>query len=238
MLQLLKDVLASQTSYQPFLNNCAYTQVTAVEEVGSLQERYDPSFGVGVEWKLQQVNGQKPSDQQLDEYEPTPHKRHPAVLNFDFIDFESVQLLDKFETKSVFSFKVLPHSSSRLEERVTHQLTIDTDTELLVEMRSSALESFRMFPWMRVLEYTSSSSFRFEEQTNNVVLEQFKFKLKVQSGKDTVQHEYTKNFSDFDCSSVSAGDQHLDSEPDKSKDEMDDYGPQIETLNQIDSTNW
>ena len=175
--KLLDAVFRELNTDARTLQNCAYTQQTTIKDVGSMQERYDPNIGLGLEWQLLRVNGQDPTDRQLNDYEPKPRKRHPVVLNFDFIDTDSLKFLDQSQSSLKFSYSVVPETSKRLSQFVSHELTIDAETRQLLELKSFASESFRIQPWMHIQEYENVSTFRFEEQTNSSVLEQVRFIL-------------------------------------------------------------
>ena len=235
---LLEDVLnAVKTVEVQTLKNCAYTQQTTIKDVGSMQERYDPSGGLGLEWQLLQVNGNAPTDQQAHNYEPKPRQRHPAVLNFDFIDRDSLQLLDETQSRLKFEYKVVPSAGRELNQHVTNQLTIDSDSEQLLEMKTIAQESFRIQQWTRVKEYENISTFRFEDQTNGTVLEQVTLKLEVKSGRNTLYHEVTKQFSDFDCTYASTIEKNKNTDESQFNDEFDTRVPLDDPSNLEDPSN-
>lgn len=200
LVELVDKVIGERFTEVLSLSLCAFTQQTTITDVGNVRERFDPSFGLGLEWQLLMVNGQDPTDQQLNDYKPRSRKRHPALLNFDFIDINSVQLMSQSPSKLQFTFKVLPGESTGLNQHVVNHLTIDRLTERLIELKSYAPEPFHIEPWMHVTEYKSVSTFRFEEQTNSSVLEQVSFKLNVNSAKQMLEQEFTKYYSNFDCS--------------------------------------
>ncbi|MYF02389.1 MAG: hypothetical protein F4227_05330, partial [Gammaproteobacteria bacterium] len=195
---LFDDVLNEvKTADVQELKNCAYTQQTTIKDVGSMRERYDPSGGLGLEWQLLQVNGKNPTDQQVHNYDPKKRQRHPAVLNFDFIDVDSLQLLEESQSKLKLEYKVVPGAGQGLNQHVTNQLTIDSDTGQLLEVKSIALETFRIQRWTQVKVYENVSTFRFEDQTNGTVLEQITLKLELKSRGNTLNHEVTKKFFGF-----------------------------------------
>lgn len=200
IVALIDKVIEDSSTKLPSLKLCAYTQLTTITDVGSVQERFDPSLGLGVEWQLLKLNGQDPTDQQINDYKQKSRKRHPAILNFDFIDTNSVQLLSQSPSKLEFAFNVLPGESTGLNQHVVNRLTVDRLRKQLIELRSFAPEPFHIKSWMQIKEYKSISTFRFEEQTNGSVLEQVKFKLSVSSGTQTMEREVTKRYSNFDCS--------------------------------------
>ncbi|MYC25224.1 MAG: hypothetical protein F4X56_04820 [Gammaproteobacteria bacterium] len=229
---LLDGVLnAKETTKVRTLRNCAYTQQTTIKDVGSMQERFDPSAGLGLEWQLLRLNGKSPTEQQFHNYEPKPRQRHPAVLNFEFIDIDSIQLLDKSQSKLKFVYKVLPSVAQSLNQQVAHELTIDSNTGQLLEMKSIARKSFRIHRWTHVNEYENFSTFRFEEQTKGTVLEQVTFKLGVKSGRNTLYREVSKNFSDFDCTHASISEDTMNTDGDQINDELDSRVPLDETSN-------
>ena len=219
------------------LQTCAYTQQTTITDVGSMQERFDPNIGLGLEWQLLQVNGQDPTDKQLNDYEPKPRKRHPAVLNFDFIDTDSLKFLDQSQSRLNFSYTVAPEISNDQRQFVSHQLTLDAETRQLLELKSFATESFRIQPWMHIQEYKSVSTFRFEEQINSSVLETVRFILKAKSGKRTIEREITKQFSNLVCADPSADLEPIDLDRDQLNDNLDALVPRAETPNPLDPTN-
>ena len=218
---LIDVVFGERTADIRTLKNCAYTQRTTTSNVGSMQERYDPGIGLGLEWQLLFVNGEDPTDQQLNNYEPKSRERHPAVLNFEFIDIDSLQLQDRSQSQLRFTFKVIPSQSTGLNQHVSNQLTIDRNSGELVELKSFTTEPFRIQPWMQVQEYESVSTFRFEEQTNGSVLEQLAYTLKVNSGKQTLQREVSLQFSDFDCTNRTTDESPIETERDEPTDEVD-----------------
>lgn len=228
---------ADETTEVRTTRNCAYTLQTTIKDVGSMQERYDPSAGLGLEWQLLQLNGRDPTVQQVHNYVPKQRQRHPAVLNFDFIDHDSLQLLDESHSKLKFEYKVIPSAAQGLNLHVTHQLTIDSETGQLLEMKSIAPESFRIQSWTLVNEYENVSTFRFEDQTNGTVLEEVTFKLGVKSGRDTVYHEVTKHFSDFDCSHATTSEESMDTEGGQFNGELDSRIPLDETSNSESPSN-
>lgn len=229
--KLLDEVFRAPAVDVRSLRNCAYTQQTTIKDVGSMRERFDPSIGLGLEWQLVQVNGKDPTDKQLNDYEPKLRKRHPAVLNFDFIDTDSLQLLNQSQSNLLFSFELVPNTYESLNENVTHRLKIHSDTGQLLELKSVATEPFRVQPWLLIQEYESVSTFRFEEQTESSVLEQVVFKLRVRSSERTIEREVTKLFSDFDCNQLSTGadDKQLIDDP-------DEFIPSEEMLNPVHPT--
>lgn len=229
---LLDEVFREQTADVRSLRGCAYTQLTTVKDVGSMQERFDPSVGLGLEWQLLQVNGKDPTDKQLNDYEPKLRTRHPAVLNLDFIDRDSLQLLDQSQTDLLLSFKVEPNTSESLNQHVSHRLTIHADTGQLFQLKSVASEPFRVQPWLLIQEYESVSTFRFEKQTASSVLEKVTFKLKVKSSERTLDREVTKLFSDFDCNQLSPGE-----DPKQLIDDLDTPVPSQDILNPVHPTN-
>ena len=200
ILALIDKVIGDSSTKLPSLRHCAYTQLTTITDVGSVHERFDPSLGLGAEWQLLMVNGRDPTDQQNNDYKQKSHKRHPALLNFDFIDTNSVQLVSQSPSKLQFAFNVIPGDSTGLNQHVVNRLTVDRLRKQLIELSSFAPEPFHIKSWMRIKEYTSVSTFRFEEQTNGLVLKQVKFKLSVISGEQTLEREVTKSYSNFDCS--------------------------------------
>lgn len=229
---LFDDVLNEvNTAGVQTLKNCAYTQQTTIKHVGSMQERYDPSSGFGLEWQLLQVNGKSPTDQQVHNYEPKKRQRHPAVLNFDFIDPDSLQLLEESQSKLKLEYKVVPAVGQGLNQSVTNELTIDSGTRQLLEMKSIAQESFRIQRWTQVKVYEHISTFRFEEQTNGTVLEQVTLKLEAKSAKNTLYHEVSKQFSDFDCSYASTSEETTNTDGTQLNDESDTRVPLDETSN-------
>ncbi len=197
---LIDKVIGDSSTKLPSLRLCAYTQLTTITDVGSILDRFDPSWGLGMEWQLLMVNGQDPTDQQFNEYKPKPSKRHPALLNFQFIDTDSMQLVSQSSSTLKFAFNVLPGASKGLNQHVVNHLTVDRFKQQLIELRSFAPEPFQIESWMHVNEYTNVSTFRFEEQTNSSVLEQVTFKLSVSSGERSLEREVTKSYSNFDCS--------------------------------------
>lgn len=215
-----------ETTEVQTLRNCAYTQQTTIKDIGRIQERFDPSAGRGLEWQLLQVNGQNPTDQQVHYYEPKPRQRHPAVLNFEFIDSDSFQLLEETQSKLQFEYKVVPSVANGLNQYVTHQLTVDSDTGQLLEMKSLAQKSFRIQRWAQIEVYENVSTFRFEKQINGTVLEQITLKLGVKSGRDKLYHEVTKQFSDFDCTQTPTSDESKDTGRGQLNDELDTPLPQ------------
>ena len=236
---LFDDILNEvETAEVRKLKNCAYTQQTTIKDVGSTLERYDPSSGLGLEWQLLELNGKSPTDQQVHNYEPKPRQRHPAVLNFDFIDPDSLQLLDESQSKLNFEFKVVPSSGQGLNQHVKNQLTIDSATGQLLEMKSIAQEPFRIQRWTQVNEYENISTFRFEDQTNGTVLEQVSFKLEVKSGNNTLYHEVSKQFSDFDCSYASTSEDTMNTDEGQFNDESDTRVPLDDTSNSEVPPNW
>lgn len=229
---LLDGVLnAKETTNAQTLRNCAYTQQTTIKDVGSMQERFDPSAGLGLEWQLLRLNGKNPTEQQVHNYEPKPRQRHPAVLNFDFIDPDSVQLLDQSQSKLTFVYKVFPSAAQGLTQQVTHELTINSNTGQLLEMKSIARKSFRIQRWTHVNEYENFSTFRFEEQANGTVLERVTFKLGVKSGRNTLSREVTKEFSDFDCTHASVSEETMNTGRGQFNGELDARVPSDETSN-------
>ena len=196
-----------------------------------MKERYDPSGGLGLEWQLLQINGNRPTDQQVHNYEPKPRQRHPAVLNFDFIDPASLRLLDESQTKLKFEYKVVPSAGQGLNQYVSNQLTINSDTGQLLEMKSVAQETFSIQRWTRVKVYENVSTFRFESQTNTTVLDQVILKLEMKSGRHTVYHEVTKQFLDFDCSYASTIEERSIIDGNQFDDESDIRMPLEDTSN-------
>lgn len=229
---LLDDVLnEDETTDVQTLRNCAYTQQTIIEDIGSIKERFDPSAGLGLEWQLLELNGQNPTAQQVHNYDPKPRQRHPAILNFDFIDPASLRLLDEIQSRLKFEYKVVPSAAKGLNQHVTHQLAIDSDTGQLVEMKSLAHESFRIQRWTHIETYENVSTFRFEKQTNGIVLEQITLKLGVKSGRDTLYHEVTKQFSDFDCTYASNSEESGNTDGGQFNGELDSQVPLDDTSN-------
>ena len=232
---LLENVFLDRSTEVRTLRNCAYSEETAIKDVGSMQERYDPSVGLGLEWQLLQINGKEPTAQQLHNYKAISRKRHPAVLNFDFINLDSLQLEDQSQSKLQFSYKLVPNASDGLNEFVSHKLSIHAETGQLLEIKSIASEPFRIQPWIRIQEYESVSTFRFEEQTNGTVLEQLQFKLVVKSNKHTLERAVTKRYSDFDCSNLIPAVNSTD--PDQPGNDEKDLESYEEIQSPADSTN-
>lgn len=234
---LLETVFRDRNTEVRTLRNCAYSEETAVKDVGSMQERYDPSVGLGLEWQLLQINGKDPTDQQLHNYKPISRKRHPAVLNFDFIVLDSLELQDQSQSKLQFSYKLVPTVSDKLNEFVSHQLSIHADTGQLLEIKSFASEPFRIQPWIRIQEYESVSMFRFEEQTNGTVLEQLQFRLVVKSNKQSLEREVTKKYFDFDCSNQTPGESSIDPNQDRFRSGENGLESDEEIQSPVDSPN-
>lgn len=234
----LEKIFRDRSTEVRILRNCAYSEETTIKDVGSMLERYDPSAGLGLEWQLIQINGTEPTDQQIHNYNAISRKRHPAVLNFDFIDLDSLQLQDHSQSKLQFSYELVPNASDGLNEFVSHRLSIHADTGQLLEIKSFASESFRIQPWIRIQEYESVSTFRFEEQTNGTVLEQLQFKLVVKSNKQTLEREVTKRYSDFDCSNLIPVVNSTNPDEDQLGDDENDLDPNQEIQSPADSTNW
>lgn len=229
---LFDDVLNEvKTAEVQTLKNCAYTQQTTIKDVGSMQERYDPSGGLGLEWQLLQINGKSPTDQQVHNYEPKQRQRHPAILNFDFINPDSLQLLEESQSKTKLEYKVIPAAGQRLNQHVKNQLTIDSVTGQLLELTSIAQESFRIQRWTHVKTYENVSTFRFDDQTNGTVLEQVTLKLELKSRGNTLNHEVSKQFFDFDCSYASTSEETMNSDGTRFNDESDTRVPLDETSN-------
>lgn len=236
---LFDDVLNEvRTADVQALKNCAYTQQTTIKDVGSMQERYDPSGGLGLEWQLLQVNGKSPTAQQVRNYEPKPRQRHPAVLNFEFIDPDSLQLLEESQSKLKLEYKVVPAAGQALNQHVTNQLTIDSDKGQLLEMKSIAQESFRIQRWTQVKVYENVSTFRFEDETNSTVLEQVTLKLEMKSRRNTLYHQVTKQFLDFDCSYASTSEETMNTDEGLFNDESDTRAPLDDTSNSEVPPNW
>ena len=234
ILALIDKVIGDSSTKLPSLKLCAYTQLTTITDVGSVQEHFDPSLGLGMEWQLLMVNGQRPTDQQINDYKQKSRKRHPALLNFDYIDTNSVQLLSQSTSKLHFTFNVLPGESTGLNQHVVNRLTVDRFSEQLIEIRSFAPEPFHIKSWMQIKEYTSVSTFRFEEQTNGSVLEQVKFKLSVSSGEQTLEREVTKRYSNFDCSQLDTLETFSDDDHSTSSDGREPAVPQESAPNSGD----
>ena len=220
-LSIVRAILSQPVSNTKSLLTCAYTQRTTRSDVGSRKERFDPSVGLGLEWQLLSVNEKEPTDQQLNHYEPNVRARHPAILNLDYIAKDSLQLLDQSQSRLLFAFEVLPGKSTGLNQHVSNQLTIDSDRKELIELKSAASAPFHIHPWMRVQEYESISTFRYEEQTKGSVLEQVVIELKVKAGGKTLHRRITMHFSDFECTLPSTDLLPIDVELDPSAEEVD-----------------
>ena len=103
---------------------CAYTQHSYDEEGGFTSERFDPHIDDANPWYLIEINGNAPTIEQLDSYKPTARERHPAILDFGLIDFESLKHAAREGQTSNYSFKINPDYSSVMNESLEGSLTV------------------------------------------------------------------------------------------------------------------
>ncbi len=181
---------------------CAYTLRT-IGLQSEMEERYDPYFSDTHTWSLVSVDGNIPTAEQLDQYLPKRHQRHPAFVSFEFIDVESIELVEQTSEGFLrFSFEWTTQSDEISHDSVSNTLLVDPARSRILEIRRESVEEFRVGTFLKVLEFETFDGFRFDQQTQSVVLQESRVHLVARSGRQRMDQSVKREFSELDCSTV------------------------------------
>lgn len=181
---------------------CAYSMRTTNPNGDLVQERFDPYFGGSEAWSLVSIAGSAPTAEQLDQYEPPRRQRHPAVISFQFIDMNSLELIEETVAGMVFSFDVeqeLIHSANSV---IKNTLLFDPITAQVKQIRRVSDTDFRVGKFAKISEFESTSTFRRDSETKSLVLSSSTTRLKSRIGRETIDQRLHIEFDEFDCSTV------------------------------------
>ena len=181
---------------------CAYSMRTTNPNGDLVQERFDPYFGDREAWSLVSIAGNAPTAEQLDQYEPPLRQRHPAVISFQFIDMESLELIEKTAAGVVFSFDIEPGLGQSANSVTKNTLLIDPITAQVKQIRRVSDADFRVGKFAKISEFESTSTFRRDTETKSLVLSSSITRLKSRIGRETIDQRLHIEFDEFDCSTV------------------------------------
>ena len=194
--------VALQTSTPASNELCAYSMRTTGPNGDLVQERFDSYFGDNKAWSLVRVAGSAPTAEQLDHYEPPLRQRHPAVVSFQFIDMESLELTEETAAGLVFSFDVEPGLGHSANSVIKNTLLVDPITAQLKQIRRVSDADFRVGKFAKISEFESTSTFRRDSETKSLVLSSSTTRLKSRIGRETIDQRLHIEFDEFDCSTV------------------------------------
>ena len=197
---LVERIFAAPTSDSK--EGCAYTVRTTDSDGNERRERYDPYFNDEQSWSLVSINGAVPTAEQLDAYDPGKWSRHPAVVTFDFIDKTTIEFVEQTTEELKFSFQLSGELEFENEYSIENTMLIDPISAQVNEIRRKSTETFRVAKFARVFEFEAIDSFKFEEETQSVVLTANSVRLRARTGELVVDQTIQRAFSEFDCSTV------------------------------------
>ena len=195
--ELLQRVLEPRVDRERL--GCAYTQHSYDEEGGFTSERFDPLIDDANPWYLVEIDGNAPTIEQLDSYKPTARERHPAILDFGLIDFESLKHAAREGQTSNYSFKINPDYSSVMNESLEGSLTVNLFREELTNITIKSSQPFTVNEITKIEDFEQLMDFEYGDSFLGPMLSTLTMRLHGQTMGEKFNGKIDLVFEDFEC---------------------------------------
>jgi len=212
---LIQQVFGPNAGMTSSSRMCAYTVETTINRNLSVSERYTPWESNQEQWQLLDVNGEVPTNTQFANYVPTTRQRIPSIVNFEFIDEQTLEFVEEDLEGIRFSFEFKKkYKNDRVHSNLSNTIVIDPVFGRLKEITSEAREPFKVFPWLKVKHYGSTQTFEHVTELDSEVLTRFTLKVHLKSGRTTIDRDLQINYHSFDCATPNVEDRELNEDND------------------------
>lgn len=219
---LIQRVFEPNARMTSSLHQCTYTVETTIDGKLSVSERYTPWESKQNQWQLLDVNGEVPTNTQFANYFPTTRQRIPSIVNFEFIDEQTLTFVEEDLEGIRFSFEFEKEfKNDSVHSNLSNTVVIDPVFGRLTEITSEAHEPFKVLPWLKVNHYESTQTFEYETEIDSEVLTRFTLKVHLKSGRTIIDRDLQINYHSFDCT--------MPNEEDREFNEGNDSAPESQS---------
>ncbi|MXX95646.1 MAG: hypothetical protein F4Y65_08185, partial [Gammaproteobacteria bacterium] len=102
---LIRQVFEPNAGMTSSSQTCAYTVETTINRNLRVSERYTPWESKQEQWQLRDINGEVPTNTQFANYVPPTRQRIPSIVNFEFIDEQTLEFVEEDLEGIRFSFE-------------------------------------------------------------------------------------------------------------------------------------
>lgn len=212
---LIRQVFEPNAGMTSSSQTCAYTVETTINRNLRVSERYTPWESKQEQWQLRDINGEVPTNTQFANYVPPTRQRIPSIVNFEFIDEQTLEFVEEDLEGIRFSFEFKKkYKNDRVHSNLSNTVVIDPVFGRLKEITSEAREPFKVFPWLKVKRYESTQTFEHVTELDSEVMTRFTLKVHLKSGGTTIDRDLQINYHSFDCAMPNVEDRELNEDND------------------------
>ena len=176
---------------------CAYSTWREQDE-SVVEERFDPR--AEEEWQLVSVDGKTPTEGQIDDYAPENRGPHPAVLDFESLEYDEFWPIESDPQSLVFGFIPKDEDGDPIDEAVRGRMTIARATNELTAMEVEASGPWSPAAFVKMNRFWQKFALAYDEEVDAVVMTAMDMEIKGRAmGLKRINVALNLRFGAFDC---------------------------------------
>ena len=183
---------------------CAYTRTYSLKDSGVQVEHYSPD----TQWRLVTVDGEEPSDSELEDYvneadERSRRRTHPSDLDFltsTVSDIVEMNQLNPETVEFVFKPEMGGEFGEELSEKLSGRMTVAKDGMRPLNFVITLNDRVSPMPMVKIRVFEQEVTFVEDQATGATLIKSMSFNVQGRAFlvKRIMQVEHVV-FSDFDC---------------------------------------